>query len=125
MGRIINSGIPFAIYFENKIKRCKISPNRVNETCESWITVSNGWHIVLDRISPIYSLTDALSMYYSDINNSSWFSPRQYFLKLICSSCSHVTVYMEPTDIPFCGGKSGQLVCPHCQQEWLTYQYEE
>lgn len=125
MVRTVNSGVPLSVYFRDGIKNCKISQKSILSVCESWILVRDGWHIVLDNISPIYSLTDALSLYYSNISNSHWFSHQQYFLKLICSNCNHITVYMEPTDIPFCGGKCGQLVCPTCQQEWLTYQYGE
>ena len=123
--RVINSGVPHIIYFQNKVKFCKIPASYVDKTLDSWITVRDGWSIILDGISPLYSLTDALFSYYSLISNSLWISSRQYFLKLICSNCNKVTVYMEPIDIPFSGGNVGQLVCPHCQESWLIYRYDE
>lgn len=118
MKRVINSGVLFAIYLQDEIKYYRIPHRSVDKTCDAWIVVRNGELIMLNK-SLEYSLTDTLSYYYFS-KTLSCQGPQQYFLKLICSNCSNVAVYLEPANIPPCD-EFGQLVCPHCQKSWLIY----
>jgi len=93
-------------------------PHKILDKVFCWIEI--GQHIVLSNISPTKSLTQALNDYFYSTQWSSGF-----FLKIDCDNCEGVTIYGTPRCVPFASGSSGQLVCPHCGQPWLTYKYGE
>lgn len=89
-----------------------------------WIELRDGAHIMLHNIPPWKSLVQAVSDYFNYYNYGTW-KYGQNYMRISCDNCEGVTVYGDPNCLPFAAGDYGQLVCPHCNQPWLTYKYGE
>lgn len=106
--------------------------NQIREACKHYIgeNSSNMYKLILKKFLP-YSKIEC----YITIKNisplkslkSTVFECLKMFdsYTVVCSNCSYEMTFNSQSDIPFSYENSGQLVCPKCKQEWLSYQYED
>jgi len=121
--KTLNSNENILDYVVNQIKEsCKhyIGENTTNNMCKLILkkflpTYKIDCYITITNISPLKSLKSTVFECLKLFESST----------VVCSNCSYEMVFDSQSDIPFSYESSGQLVCPKCKQEWLSYQYEE